>query len=439
MQRRKRGTGSVKLQKEYVRDVTGAYARGNDGKPIVKRSFFRGAWAGEDCYGITHRVNVQHDKERACHKLLDAELEKKLEEFERLQAKKWVDDRGDRMGQFRGNRGELNSSPFPDQPPTISEFIEKCYWDSNYASRQSHGTRSNLKGYVANHLDKEHTAGFLPVGAVRIHELTSKDLMAFERSKLTSLSSKSRLHILNFLRGVFTLAMSSECKDFTAVRANVPKEYKPLRHNELVVEVPKQALPLSVMHEIKTFADKKGDDTMVNLILFAMYGVRPNAAASLSWKDFDDELQVFEIFRQLKTENGERVWRPTKNRKGYLLPVLPEHLKTMRRTAEYSEFVCPASRKYRNQPIRHTAWGERFKIYAKEAGFPDAVLYDAKSSIATAARESNLDSDWIAKALAITPEMIGRHYHKATVEGIRGFFAQLLTSDILEATQTIGG
>lgn len=426
--RRKKGTGSVKVQREYERDPSGAYLKDGGGKPIVKREFYRGMWSGEDCYGVTHRLAVQAERERPCHKLLDEALEKKQAELDSLKSKKWFEEREEAVASRIGTVEGRRVNPFADRLPTISTFIQECYWDSNYASRQSHGTQANLKGYVANHLNVRYAPDKPPLGDITMTELTSKHLMDFEQSKLKSLSSKTRLHIINFLRGVYALARSSEWCNFTGVQFNVPQEYRPLRHNDLDVEVPKQALPIQAMRKIQSEAESAGDHTMVNLILFALYGVRPNAAASLSWKDFDEETKTFSIARQLKTENGERTWRPTKNRRGYLLPVLPEHIGLMKRTAEYSEFVCPASRKYRNQPIRHTAWGERFKVYATKAGYPLAVLYDAKSSIATAARESNMDTAWIAKALAVTPEMIDRHYHKQTIDGVRAFYAQLLGS-----------
>ena len=131
------------------------------------------------------------------------------------------------------------------------------------------------------------------------------------------------------------------------------------------------------------------------------------------------------ITGQVKTENGIQVRRPPKNRKAYPVGILPEDLPILKRTAEYSMFVCPASKKFPNRPIRHTAWGERFKKYATAAGFPNVVLYDAKSSLVTSAIEGGFTSDLIAMSLGITPEVVERNYFKLRVESQREFFGQI--------------
>jgi integrase len=181
------------------------------------------------------------------------------------------------------------------------------------------------------------------------------------------------------------------------------------RRNELSKAIPKQAIPFAALDAIRAKAEEAGDHTMVNLIIFSEMGVRPNAAASLSWSDFSENLQAFLITGQIKTENGIQVRRPTKNKNDY--PV--------------SKFVCPASKKFPNQPIRHTAWGERFKKYATAAGFPNVVLYDAKSSLVTSAIEGGFNTDLIALSLGITPEVVEKNYFKKRVESQRDFFGQI--------------
>lgn len=429
LQRRKKGTGTVRRQKEYRRDSDGVTLRDEEGEPIVRRIFYRGSWSAEDCNGKTHTVRVNDSQKKACRKLLDDAIEKKQAELEALNSTKWLEDRYERIGALRGTVIDEPVNPFPERPPTIAEFIEACYWDSNYASGQSHGTRANYKGYVTNHLNVPYAEGKMPLGDIRMNALRLAELAEFDRSKEGVISDKTRMHILNFLRGVYTLAMSRELRNFTEVTANIPKEFKPVRSTGLKVSIPKQALGAEALDAIRAKAEEADDHTMVNLILFSQYGVRPNAAASLQWEDFDEVNSLFPIVGQFKTEEGIMVWRPPKNRKGYLVPVQSRHLKLMRRTAEYSRFVCPASKKKAGQPIRHTAWGERFKKYATLAGLPNAVLYDAKSSTVTRAIELDISADRVGTAMAITTPMVERHYNKQTVEGLRAFYAQVFGAD----------
>lgn len=423
--RRAKGTGSVREQPVYKRDPQGRTVKDDLGKPIIVRRIWRGSWSGTDCYGVRHVLTTSDERRRACEQKLDELIDQKLDEFERLRARQWVDDKNERMEEFRGTTSEPPENPFPDRPPTLSEFIESCYWKSNYASGQSHGYRQNLKGFVKNHLDKPYASDVIPLGSMPMHEIRLSHLMAFDKSKVGELSPKTRGHILNFLRTVFRYAMGSECHAFTGVRHNIAREYRLARENDLRQAIPKQAVPFHVLDAIRAKAEEAGDHTMVNMIILAELGVRPNAAASLSWKDFNEGLQAFMITGQIKTENGVQVRRPPKNRKAYPVGVLPEDLPTLRRTAEYSEFVCPASRKFPNRPIRHTAWGSRFKKYATAAGFPNVVLYDAKSSLVTSAIEGGFTSDLIAMSLGITSEVVERNYFKQRVEGQREFFAQI--------------
>lgn len=423
--RRAKGTGSVREQPVYKRDANGRTLKDDLGKPIVIRKVWRGSWSGTDCYGVVHTLKTSDERRRACETKLQDLIEEKLDEFERLRDRQWLDEKNERMEDFRGTLSEPPPNPFPDNPPTLSEFIEQCYWNSNYASGQSHGYRQNLKGFVRNHLNEPYASDAVPLGSLPMEQIRLSHLMAFDKSKVGVLSTKTRLHILNFLRAVFKYAMGSECHAFTGVRHNIPKEYRLARGNELRQTIPKQAVPFQVLDAIRSKAEEAGDDTMVNLIILAELGVRPNAAASLSWKDFNEGLQAFMITGQIKTENGLQVRRPPKNRKAYPVGILPEDLPILKRTAEYSEYVCPASRKFPNRPIRHTAWGERFKKYATAAGFPNVVLYDAKSSLVTSAIEGGFTSDLIAMSLGITSEVVERNYFKQRVEGQREFFAQI--------------
>jgi hypothetical protein len=429
LHRRKKGTGTVKRQKEYKRDKTGLTIKDGSGAPVVKRIFYRGSWSTTDCYQKVHRVSVTDAQKKACRRLLDEAIEKKQTELAGLESQKWMEDRSERMHDFRGTVSDAPINPFPDRPPTISEFIEKCYWNSNYASGQSHGTRANYNGYFVNHIKVAYDEGKKPLGDIRINEIKLTELKDFDCSKEGVISVKTRNHILNFLRGVYTLAMSGELRDFTGVRANVPKEFKPIRSGELAVSLPRQALGAKTFDEIRAKAEEAKDYTMVNLILFSQYGVRPNAAASLQWASYDEENGVFPIIGQFKTENGNLIWRPPKNRKAYLVPVLPRHLRLMERTAEYSAFVCPTSKKRPDVPIRSTTWGERFKLYATQAGYPDVVLYDAKSSTVTNAINMDISADRVGNAMAISGPIVERFYNKQTVEGRRALYAQLFGDD----------
>lgn len=423
--RRAKGTGSVREQPVYKRDPQGKTIKDDLGKPIVIRSIWRGSWSGTDCYGVLHELKTSDERRRACEKKLDDLIEKKQDEFEKLRARQFVDDKNERMEEFRGTITDAPANPFPDRPPTLSEFIEECYWKSNYASGQSHGYRQNLRGFVKNHLDEPYADDIAPLGSLRMNEIRLPHLMAFDTSKVGALSPKTRAHIINFLRAVFRYAMSSECFAFTGVRHNIPREYRMARRNELSKAIPKQAIPFAALDAIRNKAEEADDHTMVNLIIFAEMGVRPNAAASLSWSDFNESYQAFLITGQIKTENGIQVRRPTKNKNDYPVAILPEDLPILRRTADYSKFVCPASKKFPNQPIRHTAWGERFKKYATAAGFPNVVLYDAKSSLVTSAIEGGFSSDRIALSLGITPEVVANHYFKKRMESQRDFFRQI--------------